>query len=216
MEITTAVHSPNWQSAPSGDEPVAVLLHGYGSHEHDLAGLSPWLPEAMQWISPRAPMAMPGMGFAWFPLQLPAPPPQAAVEKATEALWVWLDETVGTDARLVPVGFSQGGLMAMQLLRTRPERIAATVVLAGLMTPAAQPADARLSDLLPAVFWGRGDADAVLPPEGVATLAAFLPDHSTLTERVYSGLGHSIDERVMDDVRDFLTAHVPSGGSHNV
>ena len=39
-----------------------------------------------------------------------------------------LDEVLDPATRILSVGFSQGGLMATQLLRTRPERIAATVV----------------------------------------------------------------------------------------
>ena len=34
---------------------------------------------------------------------------------------------------MAAVGFSQGGLMATQLLRTRPGRVAATVVLSGFV-----------------------------------------------------------------------------------
>ena len=50
------------------------------------------------------------------------------VTAATEALWALLDEVLDPATRILAVGFSQGGLMATQLLRTRPERIAATVV----------------------------------------------------------------------------------------
>ncbi|MFN3867358.1 MAG: alpha/beta hydrolase [Demequina sp.] len=205
MDLTAAIRSPHWDDASPPPGPVAVLLHGYGSHEGDLAGLSPWLPAGMPWVSLRAPLPMPGAGFAWFPLSLPAPPAPELVDEATAALWAWIDAHLGADARVVPMGFSQGGLMALQLLRTRPERVDATVVLAGFVTEAPQPADARLAEQRPAVFWGRGDADAVIPRATVTLTAGFLPGHSALTERVYPGLGHSVDERVMGDVRAFLS-----------
>ena len=48
------------------------------------------------------------------------PEPIAA---ATDLLWEWIDTTVGAEAPLLVVGFSQGGLMGTQLLRTRPERV---------------------------------------------------------------------------------------------
>ena len=56
---------------------------------------------------------------------------------------------------MAAVGFSQGGLMATQLLRTRPGRVAATVVLSGFVQAAPQPADEQLAAERPAVFWGR-------------------------------------------------------------
>ncbi|MFW7415118.1 alpha/beta hydrolase [Demequina sp. SO4-18] len=207
MEIITAVRSPGWEDGTRPTGPVALLLHGYGSHERDLPGLAPWLPSGMPWVSPRAPLAM-GVGHAWFPLSLPDPPSADHVDRATTALWEWLDVTLGAEAQVVPVGFSQGGLMATQLLRTRPERVAATVVLAGFVAGTAQPADALLAERRPPVFWGRGDEDPVIPQEAVSRAAEFLPHHSVLTERVYPGLGHSVDQRVMDDVRDFLEAAV--------
>jgi phospholipase/carboxylesterase len=98
--------------------------------------------------------------------------------------------------------------MALQLLRTRPERIAATVVLSGLITPGDQPADAVIAESLPPVFWGRGDADGVIWPEAIARLAAWLHDHATATIRVYPGLAHGVNGEEMDDVKAFLAVNL--------
>lgn len=201
--------SPSWPDAASGDDsPVVLLLHGYGSNEDDLPSLAPWLPNGLEWASLRAPIDMGGDGATWFPFTLPDEPEQAPIDAVTEALWKWVDKHVSADAPIVPLGFSQGGLMALQLLRTRPGRVAATVVLSGLITTSAQTADAELETLRPPVFWGRGDADPLIWPEAVERLAAWLPEHSTLTARVYTGLGHGVDDEEMDDVRAFLAAHV--------
>jgi len=187
-----------------------VLLHGYGSHERDLPGLLPYLPP-MPWVSVRAPQDMPGGGAAWFPLSLPDEPSQDAIDASTALLWEWIDDEVIEGRSLIPVGFSQGGLMALQLLRTRPERIAATVVLAGFVTEAPQPADARLAQQRPPVFWGRGEADAIVWPAAIARTEALLPTISTPTARRYRGLGHSVDERMLADVGDFLAANTRIG-----
>lgn len=204
MQITTSIRSTHWDESSDHDSPIALLLHGYGSHEGDLPGLAQWLPAGMPWVSPRAPLTMPAMGFAWFPLSLPGLPDPAAIDEATSVLWDWIDTEIGTERPLVPLGFSQGGLMALQLLRTRPERVATTVVLAGLITGTRQSADDKLQNLRPPVFWGRGDADTVIPIEGVNHLSEFLPEHTTPTVRTYAGLGHSVDFAVMEDVQTFL------------
>ncbi len=96
---------------------------------------------------------------------------------------------------LVPLGFSQGGFMALQMLRTRPERMAATVVLSGLVWDVEQPADALIAESRPPVFWGRGEADTVIWPAMIERITAWLPGHATLTERVYPGLAHGISEQ---------------------
>lgn len=212
--------SPAWPdvASPAGS-PVVLLLHGLGSDEHDLPSLAPWLPAALAWASLRAPIDLDFGGATWFPFDLPvAPgqqpsePDQGAIDAATTAIWDWVAAQAPAHAPIVTLGFSQGGLMALQLLRTHPERIAATVVLSGLVAPAEQPADSALAESHPPVFWGRGDRDTLIWPEAIERTAAWLPAHSTLTARVYAGLGHSVSEDEMGDVRAFLNRLVPSRG----
>jgi phospholipase/carboxylesterase len=204
--------SPGWPDR-SPDAPVVLLLHGLGSNEDDLPLLAPWLPRGLPWVSVRAPLEMNFGGASWFPLDLPNEPEQAGIDAATDAIWAWVDANIPAGAPVVPLGFSQGGLMALQLLRTRPERIAATVVLSGLIARGDQPADDALASISsaesrPPVFWGRGDADAVIWPEAIARLAAWLPEHATATTRVYAGLAHGVNGEEMDDVKAFLSANL--------
>jgi phospholipase/carboxylesterase len=211
MSALRARTSADWRSEAAGGGAVALLLHGYGSDEHDLVDLVPALGIPLPWASLRAPLEMPFGGAAWFPLPSLQVLDTAAVEAATGAVWAWVDANVDPAAHIVPIGFSQGGLMTIQLLRTRPERVLAPVVLAGFLLDAAQPGDVRLEQERPAVFWGRGAADDRIDPEAVARLAAFLPRHATCTERVYPGLGHGIDAAELVDVRAFLRAHLGQG-----
>lgn len=197
-----AVRSDADPTGPPAAGPVVVLLHGFGSHEHDLAGLGPHL--GAPWVSLRAPLALPHGGFAWFPIVTPGDPDPAPVARATEAVWNWVDTELGAERSIVPVGFSQGGLMATQLLRTRPERVVATVVLGGFVQSVAQPGDATLAASRPPVFWGRGAEDQVIAPHAIDRTAAWLPSRSTLVERVYPGLAHGVDARELADVRAFL------------
>jgi phospholipase/carboxylesterase len=196
-----ASDDPPWTATT--EDPLLVFLHGYGSHERDLPSLTPFLPR-LPWVSLRAPLAMGGGGAAWFPLELPGEPAAEAIDAATATLWEWLDDNLSPTTRIVPVGFSQGGLMALQLLRTRPARVAATVTLAGFVGTTSQPADSQLERERPPVFWGRGDADTVIWPEAIARTAMVLPQLSTLTAPVYPRLGHSVNETMLADVRTFL------------
>jgi phospholipase/carboxylesterase len=208
VKLLQAVLSPAWPDPASG-APVVLLLHGLGSNEHDLPSLAPFLPRGLAWASLRAPLDMDHGGASWFPLNSPVKPDSAGVDAATQLLWAWVDASLPPTAPLVPLGFSQGGFMALQLLRTRPERVRAAVVLSGLMAEGNQPADDALAESHPPVFWGRGDADVVIWPEAIARLSAWLPEHSTPTVRVYSGLAHGVNGEEMDDVKAFLAASLP-------
>ncbi|MDN4473284.1 alpha/beta hydrolase [Demequina zhanjiangensis] len=207
MTALQSIHSSSWPSPESDStEPVLLLLHGFGSHEHDLAGLAPMLPSGVPWASVRAPLEMGFGGAAWFALT----PPTLAydldeVNRATEALWDWIDAHAPAGAPLIPLGFSQGGLMALELLRSRPERVAGTIVLSGFVVDAPSPTDARLSEERPRVLWSRGDADPVIPPAEVARMERWLPAHASPTIRVHRGLGHGIDEQTLAEVEEFVS-----------
>jgi phospholipase/carboxylesterase len=121
-----------------------------------------------------------------------------------EATWRWVDDHLAPHAKLIVVGFSQGGLMATQLLRTRPERVAATVMLSGWVVAAPQPADEQLAAERPPVFWGRGARDFMIAADAIERTSQWLPTHSSLTERVYPDLAHGIADEEIDDVRTFL------------
>lgn len=207
-----ALVAPSWAAALPDASIVVLLLHGYGADERDLVGLIEPLGVTAPWASLRAPLDLPGgPGAAWFPIEELERRAAGPVEAATELVWAWVDAVLPASARVLPIGFSQGGLMATQLLRTRPDRVVAPVVLAGLTVDAPQPGDARLAVARPAAFWGRGDTDAVIPSHAIATAADFLSAHTTLTERVYPGLGHAISMAELADVAAFIAAE--TGGA---
>lgn len=190
-------------SAPERERagrPLLVLLHGYGSHEGDLFGLSPQLPLKPVIASVRAPLRA-GSGYAWFPFSTEEAPVAGVADDAAHALLEWLDTTTSTSVGLL--GFSQGGAMALQLLRSAPTRFAYAAVLAGFAIDERRD-DAHLSAVKPPVFWGRGTADEVIPAELVGHTQRWLPAHSTLTERIYEDLGHGVSSAELADVSAFI------------
>jgi phospholipase/carboxylesterase len=204
MSELTAVMSPE----PLGGPVVALLLHGYGSSEDDLAGLTPYVVPGLPWASLRAPLVLGSGSYAWFHVVTPGDPALEPVAAATDAIWAWVDTHLDPATQIVAIGFSQGGLMASELLRTRPERIAATVVLGGFVQGSERPADELLSVTVPPVFWGRGSQDTVIAPVAVARTEAWLPSHSTLTRRTYPGLAHAISADEAADVSTFVAGIV--------
>lgn len=195
-------------SAPTAERagrPLLLLLHGYGSDERDLFGLVPFLPDAYVFAAVRAPLSppFPAPGWSWYPIEGLDGRSSGAVTDAAEALIAWVE--AATDAETIGIlGFSQGAAVALQALRLRPERFAFAVNLAGYVDPSPLPADARLAERRPPVFWGRGARDEVIPPAAVAHTVQWLPEHVELSGRVYTGLTHGVSQEELDDVRVFL------------
>lgn len=184
---------------------LLVLLHGLGADEQDLLPLGGELGLDDAVVSLRAPLAW-GPGFAWAEVREDPTRRTGSMRPGAEAVLAWLDsaqEAFGRPDEVRLLGFSQGGALALTLLRLEPRRFSAAVVLAGFL-PEDEEDDAGLEAVRPPVFWGRGDADPVIPAAAVARTAAWLPDRSRLTERVYPGLTHGISAEELADVRRFL------------
>ena len=194
-----------WSPGDRAGRPLVVLLHGYGADEHDLFGLVPFLPEGIAVASVAAPLTppWPTPGRSWYPIEGMGARSPEATTSAARAFLACLD-AAAPDTPVALLGFSQGAAVSLQALRLEPERFGAVVALSGYVTPGDLPNDEALQSLRPAVFWGRGTNDDVIPAELVAHTAQWLPHHSDLSGRVYSGLTHSISEDELLDVRAFL------------
>lgn len=187
------------------DRPLLVLLHGYGSHEGDLFGLVPSLPDRFVVAAVRAPLnpPWPTPGYSWYPIEgLDGRDPERVTD-AAGALLAWLD-ALPTSAPVGLLGFSQGAAVATQALRLHPERFAFAVTLSGYVTPGELSTDAALAERRPPVFWGRGSHDDVIPRALVDHSVQWLPEHVELSGRVYPGLTHSVSAEELSDIRAFL------------
>ena len=188
--------------------PLLVLLHGYASDEADLFGIAAYLPLEPVIASVRAPIPE-GPGFAWFSrfTNVPGDPLATNADAAARAVLEWLDEQPPTPTGLL--GFSQGGAMALQLLRLAPERFDYAVQLSGFVVQGDQPGDAQLAERRTPVFWGRGTLDEAIPATSIARTTQWLPAHSDLDARIYEGMGHAISSRELADISAFIRPNLP-------
>ena len=192
-----------WHGEVAARSSLLVLLHGRGSNERDLFELAPLLPKALAICSLRAPIPE-GPGYSWYPLDLaPGSTTQKdAVDEAVAAVLAFLD-SLGESRSVGLLGFSQGGAMALQLLRQAPERFAFAVQLSGFVIEGGHLGDAYLKEHRPAVFWGRGVYDEVISAARTESTADWLVEHSMLVEKIYP-IAHSVSGPELDDVSAFI------------
>lgn len=129
MDLLYAAHVP----AGEGPFPTVLLLHGWGANAHDLLGLAPSIHGGRALVlCPQGPVAVPigggEYGWGWFPMTPGMPPDLDAFRHAAALLRAFVDaagERYPVDReRLVPIGFSQGGVMAYELALREPRRFA--------------------------------------------------------------------------------------------
>ncbi|MGF3057060.1 alpha/beta hydrolase [Microbacterium sp. YY-01] len=187
------------------DGPLLVLLHGYGADENDLLGLASYLPEQFSVAAVQAPLTppFPTPGRSWYPIEGLDGRSAETVTAAATSFLHWLQATA-PEREVSLLGFSQGAAVSLQALRLAPERFTSIVALSGYVTPGDLPHDEQLQQHPVPVFWGRGTHDDVIPAPLIDHTAQWLPSHSNLSGRVYTGLTHSISEEELADVHTFL------------
>ena len=181
----------------NGSGPVFLLLHGWGSNEHDLPGLLDYCAPGADYASLRAPISY-GPGYTWFgSWDYEGVPTGESLDRqsrqAGEAIDAWVADSIAPERPIVVMGFSQGGLLAGEMLRVNPKRYAAAVSFSGFLAHGELPGDDELARLKPPMFYGHGSADDIFPKSELDAMSAFYASHTTLTEKIYPGMTHSIN-----------------------
>jgi phospholipase/carboxylesterase len=134
MELLYTAHVP----PGDGPFPTILALHGWGASAHDLIGLAPVIHGGGALVlCPQGPLAFEVgqgfVGFGWFDLSQVRQPSAADIEGAGDLVRAFLDAALARypiDRRkVVAMGFSQGGVVAYDLVLRDPGRFAGLVAL---------------------------------------------------------------------------------------
>ncbi len=115
--------------------PAIFALHGHGSNERDLIGLSEHLQENLLWISGRGPVDFAPGAYDWYPVTEFGRPDPARLEAALKRIDNFVSELLEAypidPQQLFLMGFSQGSMISMSFLLTRPHRIKGVIAQSG-------------------------------------------------------------------------------------
>jgi predicted esterase len=181
---------------PLGMAPVVVILvHGRGASAASILALAAELDRPdLTYLAPQA------AGNTWYPYSFLAPlaqnEPHLSAALATVGATLKTVEDAGiAQARTVLLGFSQGACLALEFAARHGGRFGALVGLSGgLIGPPGTPRDyATLLDGTP-VFVGCSDVDAHIPLARVQETTQVLSQlGAVVTERIYPGMGHTVN-----------------------
>ena len=222
-ERLTVTHAENSRGGGQDNpaRPMFLCLHGWGSNEEDLGGMMRYIAPYNDYAALRAPLVLQEGGFmpgaySWFHDAVPSGDDlDRDAFAAASAIDRWVADNIPDDRDVVPLGFSQGGLLAVHLLRVHPERYRAAVSLSGFVAPGnvagTAPADDRLDGQIP-VFFGYGQNDTVIPKYELYAASAWMEEHTWLTAKSYRGLDHSVSMDEFADLRQWMLVNDLASG----
>jgi predicted esterase len=183
---------------------VAICIHGRGASAEDILGLARELGTTdVAYLAPQA------AGRTWYPYSFLSPIPQnePGITSALGVIASLADSTHSGSERVVILGFSQGACLALEYAARNPRRYAAVVGLSGgLIGPPGTPRDYPGSMEDTPVFIGCSDIDAHIPVERVhETAEVFRRMGAVVDERIYRGMGHTINEDELNAVRALVS-----------
>ncbi|MFR0556921.1 alpha/beta hydrolase [Pseudoscardovia radai] len=219
MTVTHAEWSQDHGRRNPG-RPLFLLIHGWGSTAADMMEFfSAYVSPFSDYVALQSPLTMPDYPAAatWFHDCVPTGEDldRDAFAAAT-GIDAWVHEHVPDDRAVIPLGFSQGGLLAVHLLRVDPKRYAAAVTLSGFLAPGIVPGtaphDDELAELDTSVFYGVGGRDTCIPRYEAKAFEAWLEEHTYLKLCEYPNMDHSICLDEVDDLRTWLVSIGASSG----
>jgi len=185
---------------------AVILLHGRGASAASMLELAEVFAQPdLAFLAPQAP------GHTWYPLSFLAP--LTANEPALSRALATVGDTVGeviadglAPERIVLLGFSQGGCLALEYAARNARRYGGLVGLsAGLIGPPGTPRNYAGSLAGTPAFLGCSDVDAQIPLARVhESTQALRALGGEVTERIYPGMGHTINDDEVDAVREVL------------
>ena len=190
---------------------AVVMLHGRGGSAEDILSLADALemPD-LAYVAPQAP------GHTWYPLSFLAPIAQnePALSRALAtvgAVVVAIAEGGVPAERAVLIGFSQGGCLALEYAARNARRYGGVAGLsAALIGPPGTPRDYAGSLAGTPMFLGCSDVDGHIPLWRVQESTRVLRGlGAEVTERIYPGMGHTINDDEIAHVRKLLEGGSP-------
>ena len=205
---------------PEVSYPLVIMLHGFGAHMGDLAGLAPAIEDkGYVYACPNAPIPFDfgggHVGYGWMPRQNVASPEEVeAARSNSEALLRDCFEEIfeklnATPGKMALLGFSQGGAMTYRCGLGRPDLFAGLVALSAAVfdTGILRPNLPEGRDQ--PIFVAHGVGDMQINVETARATRDFLEGEGYHPEYREYNMGHEIPFEVLRDLIPWITGVLP-------
>jgi predicted esterase len=186
---------------------AVIMMHGRGAGADDMMALASQLR-----VSDVAYLAPQAAGSTWYPypfmtsMERNEPGLSSGLARIETLIAAAGAEGI-TPERIALLGFSQGACLSLEFAARHARRYAAIVALSGgLIGPPGTPRDYPGSFEETPLFIGCSDVDPHIPVERVRESAdVFRRMQARVDERIYPGMGHTVNADEIAAVRSLLT-----------
>lgn len=186
--------------------PLVLCMHGRGADANDLADLALMIDDGYRWVFPNAPKpfeALPGLtiGFTWFDGW---PAERVSIVNSRNQLLRFIDEILERyptpKGKVIVSGFSQGGMMAIDVGFRTKQTIAGIVVMSGAVYEEDLP---PLDPKIP-VLMVHGTQDDMIPVLIAHRAKRVLEQNGVKPEYHEFPMGHAVTPESMSVVGEFI------------
>jgi phospholipase/carboxylesterase len=214
--MSTQGHPHQGQRVLTYGEPLAsakaamVMIHGRGASAEDILSLAPELNTAgVAYLAPQA------AGNTWYPYPFLAPiqqnePYLSSALRRIEEVLAEVEAAGISPEKTMLLGFSQGACLSLEFSARHARRYGGVFGLSGgLIGPPGTVFEYPGSLENTPVFLGCSDVDFHIPAERVNQSAEALAKlGGNVTQRLYPGMGHTINQDEIDFVRGVMAGVV--------
>lgn len=195
--------------------PLLLLLHGYGSNEQDLFSFAPNLPDEYYVISARAPYDLQYGSYAWYAINFDAEEKKFSdnnqAMKSRDVIAAFIAELIQNypinPDNVTLLGFSQGSILSYSVALSYPEKVQRVIALSGYLNEAIIAENYQNNDFKNLkMFVSHGTVDQVIPVSWARKTPEILD--SLGINNVYKeyNVGHGVAPQNFHDLKNWLSS----------